>query len=701
MIIPVKKLTIITLINNEKKLLDRLGKLGVIQLRKLNEKEFIGFKEVTSKEIREYEALYERLHTLKKLIEEPEKASKPLAHTNERLVFEKMEESTLTAKGPSYNAIKKMKSVKPKEKLSVGGPALPYWPRKTIQLIKPEETKSIEYSKNSTSELYISSIEELKEITSSLEEKIRTTVERLKLLKDAKPALQILKAQKINPENIGMFGHIFAKAGIAKTQLMPFFRLTLKNYKSIAFKEAPISSKETFIYITGLTEFKPYIEELLNTIEFKEFNLPQGLPGKVEEDLIWIDEEAKRLEDKLHKLKEDLLSLEPIIIYSLNIYSAQSNLLRSRMMVVLQGWIPENKIKSLNAHLESLNKEVGGSIFFYYDDPLPDEDVPTVMENPKLFKVYEVLTRQYGYPSHEEADPTIISTILWVTMFGVMFPDFGQGLIILSLGLLFGFVLKRNVMGLNFAKLGKLMIGLGLSAMVFGLLAGEFFLLEVKPLWPGLIPGWVKTPSNVVWLIKIAIFFGITQIILALALSIKNYLKAKEYMEALLSEKGLAGLITFLGIVFTAFHFLGITVIPGVLTFPELKMNVLKHWSLVLTIIGVIAIALKPILTKEGATMSLGVLIETLISSLANMLSYARIAGFCIAHAAFALVVAELMHANPALGIGLGLIFLNLFSLTLEMMVVMIQALRLLYYEFSTKFFKGTGKPYTPYKITI
>jgi vacuolar-type H+-ATPase subunit I/STV1 len=34
-------------------------------------------------------------------------------------------------------------------------------------------------------------------------------------------------------------------------------------------------------------------------------------------------------------------------------------------------------------------------------------------------------------------------------------------------------------------------------------------------------------------------------------------------------------------------------------------------------------------------------------------------------------------------------------------MVVMIQALRLLYYEFSTKFFKGTGKPYTPYKISI
>jgi V/A-type H+-transporting ATPase subunit I len=81
------------------------------------------------------------------------------------------------------------------------------------------------------------------------------------------------------------------------------------------------------------------------------------------------------------------------------------------------------------------------------------------------------------------------------------------------------------------------------------------------------------------------------------------------------------------------------------------------------------------------------------------MFSYARIAGFAIAHAAFGLVAAELLHVNPALGIGLGLIFLNFFSLTLELLVVMIQALRLLYYEFSTKFFKGTGVPYIPFRL--
>ncbi len=637
MIVPVKKFTAVTLIDNARKLLDALGRLGVIQLKKLDESEFIGFKEIVSEEAKEYENLYEKLNALKiKLNASPKKP-----------------ESLDTTKiKPSINELR-------------------------------------------------SSIESFEKRTIALEEKIKLIKERLKTLKDAKPILQILKEQKINPEDIGEFKHIFAKAGIAKTKLLPSLRLRLKPRKEITFREASISPEETFLYITGLIELKDWIEKLLAAVEFKEFKLPSGIPNEINGALKWIDEETKKLEEDLQKLKEELNNLEAVVRYGLDVCLAEGNLLRSRLMCVLQGWVPVNKINDLNLYLDDFNKRVGGSVFYVYEEPLPGEEVPTVMENPKLFKAYEVLTRQYGYPSHEETDPTIISTILWVTMFGVMFPDFGQGLVILGLGLLFSFVLKRNIMGLNFARLGRLMIGLGISAMFFGLLAGEFFLLEVKPLWPGLIPGWVKTSSNVVWLIKIAIFFGIAQIILALALSIKNYLKAGEWLEALLSEKGLAGLSTFIGIVFTAFHFLGVTVIPGLIVFPTLKMNVFRHWSFILTIIGIIAIAIKPILAREGATMSLGVLIETLISSLANMLSYARIAGFCIAHAAFALVVAELMHANPALGIGLGLIFLNLFSLTLEMMVVMIQALRLLYYEFSTKFFKGTGKPYTPYKISI
>ncbi|MEM2964328.1 MAG: V-type ATPase 116kDa subunit family protein [Candidatus Bathyarchaeia archaeon] len=649
MIVSVKKLTLITLSQNEERLLHSLGRLGVVHLRKLDETEFAGFKEATSEKVREYETLLERLHSLR----------------------EKMNISLEELKGkPSDLDIAKV----------------------DLENVRAE-------------------VDRLENAAKALVDEIHDIRERLKSLSEIKPTLQALQSQGVNPGDLGDFKHIFTKAGVAKTNLMPLLRLRLKTRKDITFREASLSAKDTFLYVSGLMELKPWVEKLLATVEFKEFKLPDETPEKVDEALKWVEDESRTNEQRIQSLEnqwnnlkreyvEKALTLEASIKYLLGLATAQSHLLRSRMMIILQGWVPEDRINELDMFLKGLNRELGGNVAYSYETPLPEEEVPTIMKNPKLFRAYETLTRQYGYPDPRESDPTVISTILWITMFGLMFPDLGQGLAILGLGVLFAYVIKKPLMGINAVRLGRLMIGLGASAAFFGLLAGEFFLMEIQPLWPGLMPAWVKYSANVIWLIKIAVFFGIAQIILGLTLSIRNHLRAGETLEALLGEKGLAGLITFLGIVLLAFHFLGINILPGV-GFPELKLAVIRHWTIAVPIIGVIGIAVKPMLSGEGATMSLGVVIETLTSSFANMLSYARIAGFCIAHAAFALVVAELLHSNPALGIGLGLIFLNMFALTLELMVVMIQALRLLYYEFSTKFFKGTGIPYTPYRIKV
>ncbi len=428
--------------------------------------------------------------------------------------------------------------------------------------------------------------------------------------------------------------------------------------------------------------------------------MPKELTGNIDKDVAWIDEEIKKTENKIQRLKKEVHSVLAASECFHNICFAKSYMLRSKTMAMLRGWVPEDQINSLNASFDDLNKKVDNTLTYYYEDPLPDEEVPTVMKNPKLFGTGEVLTRQFGCPDRKESDPTIMSTILWITMFGMMFPDLGQGLVILGLGTTFNYLTNRPLMGMNFTKIGRLMIGLGISAAIFGLLTGEFFLTEFHPLWPGLMPAWVKNPNYVVWIIKIAVFFGIAQIFLGLTISIKNHLKAGDKIEALLGDRGLAGLVTFVGIVIVASEFLGISLFPG-LAFPKLKLEVLYHWTITIPIIGVSTIALKTIMSGEGPTMMIGVIFETLSSCLANVLSYARIAGFCIAHATFALIVAKLFQSDPMLGIGLGLIFLNIFSLTLELLVVTIQSLRLLYYEFSTKFFQGTGTPYAPYRIGV
>ncbi len=638
MIIPVKKLTVITLIENENKLLESLGKSGAVQLQHLDDSEFVEFKEANIEEIRKYEIIIERLGFIKRKIDlicPPHIIKKQIENINE---------------------------------------------------------KTIEYA-NIT-------IEEFEKKATSLIEIAESSIERLNLLKNAKSDLKILQDQGVNPENLGDFNYFFFKAGIVGTKLMPFIRLRLKKGEFITIKESNISPKETFVTITGVMELKTWIEKFLSTLEFKELKVSKELSSKFDKDLTKLDGEINKIENEIQKLRGHIYSLENISKRFLDISYAKSYLLRSKTMMMLQGWVPKDRINGLNITLENLNQETNGNIYYTFDDPFPGEELPTVMKNPKPFGTYEVLTRQFGVPDQRESDPTIISTILWITMFGIMFPDFGQGLVIFGLGIIFTYKIKRPLMGMNFTKIGRLMIGLGISATIFGLLTGEFFLTEIQPLWPGLMMAWVKNPGIVLWLIKIAVFFGIAQISVGLIIGIRNHLREGEKSEALLGEQGLAGLVTFIGVVIVASLFLGVSILPG-FSFPQLKMDVISHWTMAIPIAGVIAISAKTIISGKGITMTIGLIIETLTACLANVLSYARIAGFCIAHATFALIVAKLFHANPMLGIGLGLIFLNIFSLTLELLVAMIQSLRLLYYEFGTKFFKGTGTLYVPYRLDV
>ena len=644
MIIPVKKVTVLTLADHERFLLEELGRLGAVQLRRLSGDEYIGFREETAEEERVYDQLYERLRILH-------------------------------------------------GKLSDG----PIQSGEALEAVPPEKVEGI--------------VKDFEDRAAGLEEEIRKARDRLNELERAKPFLKAMEELEVNPGDIGEFMHIFGVMGSVKAEALQTLERRFKQRRDIVYKVAPIPGSEGsyLLYVTGLIELKAQIERALSTAGFEEFKLPRGIPPGLGEAARWIEAEAEAEAERLRSLEEEWMNLkrdfqskyrvlEEALRRLLALARARTNMLRSEMMVVLQGWVPEDKISSLNSFLEGVKGRVNGRLVYSYEDPMPDEEVPTVMRNPGLFSAYEVLTRQYGYPDARESDPTPISTILWIIMFGMMFPDYGEGLAILLLGAFFAYRLRRPLMGINMARVGRLMMGLGVSAIIFGLLTGEFFLIEVKPLWPGLMPAWITYPSNVTWIIKIAVFFGIAQIILGMAMSIRNHLRAGERLEALLSEHGLAGLITFLGIAVVAFEFLGVSILPGI-RFPRLGMAVLTHWTMALPVAGLIAIFIHPIISGEGATMGIGVVLEAFISFLANMLSYARIAGFAIAHAAFALVVGELLHTNPALGIGLGLIFLNMFALTLELLVCMIQALRLLYYEFSTKFFKGTGVPYIPYRL--
>ena len=99
----------------------------------------------------------------------------------------------------------------------------------------------------------------------------------------------------------------------------------------------------------------------------------------------------------------------------------------------------------------------------------------TKLRNNRLFRPFEMFVNMYGLPSYTGIDPTPYVAITYMLIFGIMFGDLGQGLVIS----LFGFILTKW----KKAKLGPIMERIGISSAIFGCLYGSVFGNEdiIKP----------------------------------------------------------------------------------------------------------------------------------------------------------------------------------------------------------------------------
>jgi V/A-type H+-transporting ATPase subunit I len=92
-------------------------------------------------------------------------------------------------------------------------------------------------------------------------------------------------------------------------------------------------------------------------------------------------------------------------------------------------------------------------------------------------------------------------------------------------------------------------------------------------------------------------------------------------------------------------------------------------------------------------------LLEIFSGYMSNTLSFMRVAGLGIAHACLMTAFFTLADMTSGFSSWLILILGNIMVISLEGLSAGVQALRLNYYEFFTKFFHGTGKLHTPISL--
>ena len=326
-----------------------------------------------------------------------------------------------------------------------------------------------------------------------------------------------------------------------------------------------------------------------------------------------------------------------------------------------------------------------------------DSDAPVRLMNVKLFKPFELLVRTMGMPSNSEIDPTPLTAITFVLMFGLMFGDLGQGFVLT----LCGFVLKRygqKKVKEDLAQAGGILIACGISASVCGLLYGSVFSSE--NIMPAL---WFHPTGQIMKLFAVTVMMGVVFIVIGLLVNIVNNILNTNYTEAFLEKRGLTILVIYSVMVLFAINYQTTGKFPATWEIGAFIILPLIIYSLRGVFGPTLFQSAKPHSITEYVIETVMDIVEITLSLFANTISFIRVGAFALSHAGLSIITYTLAGtADPHLKSAGALIIIiigNIFIIGFEGLICGIQSMRLEYYEFFSKFFKGEGVVFSPFTL--
>ena len=508
-----------------------------------------------------------------------------------------------------------------------------------------------------------------------------------------------------------------AVASIVANEKLEEFR---KSLPEAVFLSDQVSKEQTLVVVAVPRREEGRLDRTMKLLELKPLTIPAGFPQNPAEAFrkaTQDHEAAVAAREKAEAQMAATMQKHGTTLLALRELSdvARQTLDEARVsggmkrMAMTSGYIPAKKEDELKARFGRWvvhTEEVGHNH--------QDEQVPTLMENSQGLGLFQPVTLEQGIPAKHEVDPTPIVSLVFPVFFGMMFGDVGHGLLLT----LFMLLVRQRSTG-NMRQWANIFLVAGISAMVFGAIFGEFFELSFSSFVP--VPPLIEiihraagSPdtfeiSGVYLVMEVAILIGVAHLVTALGLDIYQGAKEHDRIDLWLEKvpvltmylSGVGYGLAFVGVGFS-FNVLKSSAPAPLIGIPNdvlggISLAVLVPSMLVLLAGKAVAIGTGRL--KEGSVLgalSNGGLevFERISQFMSNTISYVRLAVMLLVHAALLLII-NLMQpwANP-LYIAPWVV-LNLLILAFEAFIVYVQDLRLHLYEFFTKFYSGTGKPFT------
>ncbi len=356
------------------------------------------------------------------------------------------------------------------------------------------------------------------------------------------------------------------------------------------------------------------------------------------------------------------------------------------------GWIPKSRLKAFKKSTHTVLDRDEDAFDIDYSEPDPTDKIkpPSKLKNPAPFRPFQYFVEMYGMPDYGGVDITAFTAITYTLLFGMMFGDAGQGLVILLAGI---YMWKKRGM-----PLGKILVPCGVSSCFFGLLFGSFFGYEdlLDPLYRAVgLPGKpLPVMESINSVLIYAISVGVALVICSMLINVYSCIKAKRFGEAVFSNNGVVGI---------AFYCTLVAVIVGFMNGPKLLPGSV---AAVILALSAVLLFLKELLVEridekksfsgkfsDYAMQNFFEVIEYVLSYFSNTVSFLRVGAFVLVHAGMMMVVFSLAGESRNIAvIALG----NVFVIVLEGLLSGIQALRLEFYEMFSRCFNGDGRAFSP-----
>jgi V/A-type H+-transporting ATPase subunit I len=386
----------------------------------------------------------------------------------------------------------------------------------------------------------------------------------------------------------------------------------------------------------------------------------EELPGQ----LATIERERKRIAAERGR---ELAWIQATVRDHLATIEAMQKAVVTPRAFVLEGWIPSVVRPDLDRQLrKSFGDQV--EVEAVSSEEWAGDTVPVVLNNPRLFRPFEAITGMMPLPKYGTVDPTPFVAIFFPMFFGIVLGDIGYGTL---LGLVSTILRLRSKPDTTLRSISEIGIACSVFTIIFGFLYGELFGDLGHRV--GLHPIILNREEAFFPFLGLAVALGVVHIVIGLLVGAVKMFRGDKRRAI---GKGMAAVMVVLIVLalMAAFDML-----------PERFFTPLVITALV---------ALPILIIGEGVLAPI-----ELISTLGNVLSYARIMAVGTASVMMAVVANRMVGAFGAVWVGvLFALLFHLINFVLGVFSPTIHMLRLHYVEFFGKFYSPGGAQYRPFR---